>query len=72
MIPVGENSTLGRSGLLAHSYMLGPNGDSNGCVSIKNYEKFLKAFSDGEIKHLVVVPSLSEAISASRRSTSQS
>jgi Tlde1 domain len=72
MIPVGDNSTLGRSGLLAHSYMLGPNGDSNGCVSIKNYEKFLKAFSDGEIKHLVVVPSLSEAISASRRSTSQS
>ena len=72
MIPVGDNSTLGRSGLLAHSYMLGPNGDSNGCVSIKNYEKFLKAFSDGEIKHLVVVPSLSDAISASRRSTSQS
>jgi hypothetical protein len=52
--------------------MLGPNGDSNGCVSIKYYEKFLKAFSDGEIKHLVVVPSLSDAISASRRSTSQS
>jgi Protein of unknown function (DUF2778) len=72
MIPVGDNSTLGRSGLLAHSYMLGPNGDSNGCVSIKNYEKFLKAFSDGEIKHLVVVPSLSDAVSASRRSTSQS
>jgi hypothetical protein len=72
MIPVGDNSTLGRSGLLAHSYMLGPNGDSNGCVSIKYYEKFLKAFSDGEIKHLVVVPSLSDAISASRRSTSQS
>jgi len=22
--------------------MLGPNGDSNGCVSIKEYEKFLK------------------------------
>jgi Protein of unknown function (DUF2778) len=72
MIPVGDNSTLGRSGLLAHSYMLGPNGDSNGCVSIRDYEKFLKAFSDGEIKHLVVVPSLSDAISASRRSTSQS
>jgi hypothetical protein len=72
MIPVGDNGTLGRSGLLAHSYMLGPNGDSNGCVSIKNYEKFLKAFSDGEIKHLVVVPSLSDAVPASRRSTSQS
>jgi hypothetical protein len=72
MIPVGDNGTLGRSGLLAHSYMLGPKGDSNGCVSIKNYEKFLKAFSNGEIKRLVVVPSLSDEKSASRRSTSQS
>jgi type VI secretion system (T6SS) effector TldE1-like protein len=72
MIPAGDNGTLGRSGLLAHSYMLGPKGDSNGCVSIKNYEKFLKAFSNGEIKRLVVVPSLSDEKSASRRSTSQS
>jgi hypothetical protein len=56
--------------LLAHSYMLGPKGDSNGCLSIKNYEKFLKAFSSGEIKHLVVVPSLSDEMSG--RSTSQS
>ncbi|MGZ5805300.1 MAG: DUF2778 domain-containing protein, partial [Xanthobacteraceae bacterium] len=72
MIPVGENETLGRSGLLAHSYMLGANGDSNGCVSIKDYDKFLKAFQSGEIKRLVVVPNLSTGISASRRSTSQS
>jgi hypothetical protein len=72
MIPVGDNGALGRSGLLAHSYMLGPKGDSNGCVSIKNYEKFLKAFSSGEIKRLVVVPSLSAEMSAARRSTSRS
>jgi hypothetical protein len=72
MIPVGDNDTLGRSGLLAHSYMLGANGDSNGCVSIKDYDKFLKAFQDGEIKRLVVVPNLGTGISASRRSTSQS
>jgi Protein of unknown function (DUF2778) len=72
MIPVGDNGTLGRSGLLAHSYMLGPKGDSNGCVSIKDYEKFLKAFSNGEIKRLVVVPSLNDEMSASRRSSSQS
>jgi hypothetical protein len=52
--------------------MLGPKGVSNGCVSIKNYEQFLKAFSNGQIKHLVVVPSLGDEISASRRSTSQS
>jgi Protein of unknown function (DUF2778) len=60
MIPVEGETTFGRAGLLAHSYMLGPNGDSNGCVSIKDYEKFLKAFQNGEIKRLVVVPSLSE------------
>ncbi len=72
MIPVGGNDMLGRSGLLAHSYMLGPNGDSNGCVSIKNYEKFLKAFENGEIKRLIVVASLSNSVSASRRSASQS
>jgi hypothetical protein len=50
--------------------MLGPNGDSNGCVSIKNYDRFLQAFNNGEISRLVVVPSLGDA--ASRRSTSQS
>jgi Protein of unknown function (DUF2778) len=72
MIPVGDSGTLGRSGLLAHSYMLGANGDSNGCVSIKNYEKFLKAFNNGEIKRLVVVPSLGDGVSAARRSVSQS
>jgi hypothetical protein len=64
--------TLGRSGLLAHSYMLGPKGDSNGCVSIKDYGQFLRAFQNGEIKRLVVVVSLKGAVSASRRSTSQS
>lgn len=72
MIPTDSNATLGRSGLLVHSYMLGPNGDSNGCVSIKNYDRFLQAFSNGEIARLVVVPSLGDAASASRRSTSQS
>jgi hypothetical protein len=50
--------------------MLGPNGDSNGCVSIKNYDKFLRAFQNGEIKRLVVVASLNGAISASRKSVS--
>jgi hypothetical protein len=72
MIPVDVKGLFGRSGLLAHSYMMGPNGDSNGCVSFKNYEKFLKAFQNGEIKRLVVVASLSDVASASRRSISQS
>jgi len=62
MIPVGEGDLYGRSGLLAHSYMLGPNGDSNGCVSFKDYDAFLKAFMNGEVKHLVVVTSLSNPL----------
>jgi hypothetical protein len=72
MTAVGDNSTLGRSGLLVHSYMLGPNGDSNGCVSIKEYDKFLKAYSNGDVKRLVVVPSLGDEKSASQSSTSRS
>jgi hypothetical protein len=52
--------------------MLGPNGDSNGCVSIKDYERFLKAFQNGEIRRLVVVRSINDSATASRRSTSQS
>jgi hypothetical protein len=71
MLPVDGTSTLGRAGLLTHSYMLGPDGDSNGCVSIRDYERFLRAFDDGEIARLVVVPSLS-AVQAAQRSTSQS
>ena len=61
MIPVEGNATLGRVGLLAHSYMLGSAGNSNGCVSIKDYDKFLAAFRKGEIKRLVVVTSVTEA-----------
>jgi Protein of unknown function (DUF2778) len=72
MIPQDVSATLGRSGLLTHSYMLGPKGDSNGCVSIRDYDSFLKAYKDGEINRLVVVPSLNDAVSASRRSVSQS
>ena len=51
----GERSIFGRAGLLAHTYMLGPNGDSNGCVSFKDYAAFLKAFRSGEVKRLAVV-----------------
>ena len=37
------------------TYMLGPRGDFNGCVSIKDYRRFLAAFKRGEITQLVVV-----------------
>ena len=55
--PVGGGGIFGRDGLLAHPYMLGPNGDSNGCVSFKNYDAFLQAFQNGVVKRLVVVAS---------------
>jgi hypothetical protein len=54
--PVGGSGAIyGRVGLLAHTYMLGPNGDSNGCVSFRNYDRFLQAYLRGEVRRLVVV-----------------
>jgi len=51
----GEDAIYGREGLLAHTYMLGPNGDSNGCVSFKDYNAFLNAYRNQGIKKLAVV-----------------
>ena len=59
--PVDENRMFGRDGMLAHTYMLGPSGQSNGCVSFKNYDVFLRAFLDGEIDRMVVVKRLADA-----------
>jgi Protein of unknown function (DUF2778) len=54
--PVGGEETIyGRSGLLAHTFMLGPNGDSNGCVSFRDYNAFLNAYRNQGIKRLAVV-----------------
>jgi hypothetical protein len=35
--------------------MLGPNGDSNGCVSFRDYNAFLQAYERGQVQRLVVV-----------------
>jgi hypothetical protein len=51
----GEEAIYGRSGLLAHTFMLGPNGDSNGCVSFRDYNAFLNAYRNQGIKRLAVV-----------------
>ena len=51
----GEDAVFGRRGLLAHTYMLGPNGDSNGCVSFRDYNAFLNAYRNQGIKRLAVV-----------------
>jgi hypothetical protein len=61
MNPVGDGNMFGRNGILAHTYMLGPRGDSNGCVSFKDYARFLKAYQNGEITRIAVVPRLSDA-----------
>ena len=58
--PVDEDKMYGRAGMLAHTYMLGPNGQSNGCVSFKDYDKFLRAFQRGEVNRMVVVTHLDD------------
>lgn len=54
----GAGAIHNRTGLLAHNYLLGPNGDSNGCVSFKDYDRFLQAYRSGQVKRLVVVASM--------------
>jgi hypothetical protein len=56
--PVDDRNMFGRDGMLAHTYMLGRNGQSNGCVSFRDYPRFLNAFLGGEINRLVVVERL--------------
>jgi hypothetical protein len=58
--PVDNGKMYGRDGILAHPYMLGPNGQSNGCVSFKDYNAFLAAFRRGEFNRMVVVERLDD------------
>jgi len=56
MTPIGGQDKIhGRDGLLAHSYMLGPSGQSNGCVSFKDYYAFLDAYRNKGIRRLAVL-----------------
>jgi hypothetical protein len=61
LVPVGDASMFGRDGMLAHTYMRGASGESNGCVSFKNYAAFLRAYLKGEVDRLVVVPRINPA-----------
>jgi type VI secretion system (T6SS) effector TldE1-like protein len=54
----GEDKIFGRDGLLAHTYMLGGTGQSNGCVSFKDYYAFLDAYKNKGIKRLAVIGKL--------------
>jgi hypothetical protein len=58
LIPQDDSKMYGRDGILAHTYMLGPNGQSNGCVSFRDYDAFLDAFLRGDITRIVVVERL--------------
>ena len=64
MTPAEGSDIGGRSGLLIHSFMLGPNGDSNGCISIRDFDRFRKAYDDGQFTHIAVVPSVKAIILA--------
>jgi len=61
--PVGEGNMFGRDGMLAHTYMLGPSGQSFGCVSFRDYHAFLQAFLEGEVNRLIVVPHVGATVS---------
>jgi hypothetical protein len=67
MNPENIAAMNGRAGILVHPYMLGPNGQSNGCVSVKDYPKFLAAFKRGEVNRMVVVFRLPEPPAAYAR-----
>ena len=62
LIPVNESRMFGRDGILAHTFMLGPRGDSNGCVSFRDYDAFLQAFLRGEITRIAVAETASSAL----------
>jgi len=61
LVPSDNSKMYGRDGILAHSYLLGSNGQSNGCVSFSDYATFLDAFLRGDIDRLVVVERLVDA-----------
>jgi len=60
MKPVGGGNMYGRDGILAHSYLLGEAGASNGCVSVRDYDKFLRAYEDGKFDRIIVVRNVDE------------
>jgi len=51
----GQDKIFNRDGLLAHTFMLGNRGDSNGCVSFRDYNAFLNAYRNQGIRKLAVV-----------------
>jgi|GEM_PF-3366381 len=65
LTPEDSSKMFGRNGFLAHPFMLGETGQSNGCVSIKDYDAFLRAFQNGQVTRLIVVPKSDDNVIAS-------
>ena len=59
--PIEGSKMYGRDGILVHPFMLGAEGASNGCVSVKDYQAFLKAYQRGEVTRMVVVEQLDDS-----------
>ena len=70
LTPEDTSKMFGRSGFLAHPFMLGENGQSNGCVSIKDYDAFLRAYQEGQVTRLIVVPQFDDTAIASANESS--
>jgi hypothetical protein len=60
MKPVGGANMYGRDGILAHSFLLGEAGASNGCISVRDYDKFLQAYEDGKFDRIIVLRNVDE------------
>jgi hypothetical protein len=69
MKPVGGGDMYGRDGILAHSYLLGDAGASNGCISVRDYDKFVQAFEDGKFNQIIVLRSADEPVPSQVAST---
>ena len=62
MKPVGGGNMYGRDGILAHSFLLGEAGASNGCISVRDYDKFLQAYEDVKFNQIIVLRSADEPV----------
>ena len=62
MKPIGNGNMYGRDGILAHSFLLGEAGASNGCISVRDYDKFLQAYEDGKFDRIIVVRSVEDPL----------
>ncbi len=61
MKPVGGGNMYGRDGIPdAFLPARRRNGESNGCISLRDYDKFLKAYEDGKFEQIIVVRNVDE------------